>query len=76
MGNGGIEGKRAVITGAGSGMGRAAAVRFAHEGAWLGPIDIDQVAAAATAAPVCPGVACWPSSALHSDLGRTPARFW
>jgi NAD(P)-dependent dehydrogenase (short-subunit alcohol dehydrogenase family) len=42
-----LEGKRAIITGAGSGMGRAAARRFAAEGARVGLIDLDEAAAGA-----------------------------
>jgi NAD(P)-dependent dehydrogenase (short-subunit alcohol dehydrogenase family) len=47
-----LGGKRAVITGAGSGIGRAAAMRFAAEGASVAVIDIDDAAAAETAAVV------------------------
>ena len=36
-----IEGKRAIITGAGSGMGRAAARRFHAEGASVALVDVD-----------------------------------
>jgi 3-oxoacyl-[acyl-carrier protein] reductase len=39
-----IEGKRAIITGAGAGMGRATAIRFAQEGARVGLIDVDEAA--------------------------------
>jgi NAD(P)-dependent dehydrogenase (short-subunit alcohol dehydrogenase family) len=45
-----LAGKRAVITGAGMGMGRAAALRFAAEGALVGLIDRDEPAARAVAA--------------------------
>jgi NAD(P)-dependent dehydrogenase (short-subunit alcohol dehydrogenase family) len=45
-----LEGKVALITGAGSGMGRAAAVLFAREGAKVGVIDINQAPAQETAA--------------------------
>ena len=40
MNSGRIAGKRAVITGAGNGIGRAAALRFAREGARVGLLDI------------------------------------
>ena len=49
MPGGRLDGKRAIITGAGMGMGRAAAVRFAQEGARVGLIDIDEAAVAAMA---------------------------
>lgn len=42
MDTGRIAGKRAIVTGAGSGIGRATAIRFAQEGARVGLIDIDQ----------------------------------
>ena len=44
MQSGRIAGKRAVITGAGKGIGRAAAIKFASEGARVGIIDIDRPA--------------------------------
>jgi meso-butanediol dehydrogenase/(S,S)-butanediol dehydrogenase/diacetyl reductase len=47
-----LTGKVALITGAGGGIGRAAAIRFAAAGARLGLTDIDRDALAATAALV------------------------
>jgi 3-oxoacyl-[acyl-carrier protein] reductase len=44
-----IKGKIAVVTGAGSGLGRAMALRLAREGAHVHLVDIDQAAAEATA---------------------------
>jgi len=43
-----LDGKNALITGAGSGMGRATALLFAREGAKVAAIDIDEEAAADT----------------------------
>ena len=37
-----MEGKRAIVTGAGSGVGAATAVRFASEGARVGLVDVDE----------------------------------
>jgi NAD(P)-dependent dehydrogenase (short-subunit alcohol dehydrogenase family) len=45
MSSGRIAGKRAIITGAGMGIGRATALRFAREGARVGIIDINPRAA-------------------------------
>jgi NAD(P)-dependent dehydrogenase (short-subunit alcohol dehydrogenase family) len=44
-----LEGKAAIVTGAGSGIGRAAALLFAEEGANVACADIDAQAAAAVA---------------------------
>jgi len=52
MEKGRLAGKRAVITGAGMGMGRAAAIRFAEEGARVGLIDVNAEAASDVAAAI------------------------
>jgi NAD(P)-dependent dehydrogenase (short-subunit alcohol dehydrogenase family) len=44
-----LRGKRAIVTGAGSGIGRAIALRFAEEGAWVVISDLDGDAAASVA---------------------------
>ncbi len=44
-----IEGKRAIVTGAGSGIGRATSVLLAREGATVGLIDVEPQSAQATA---------------------------
>lgn len=48
MNAGRLIGKRTIISGAGSGMGQATAVRFAREGAHVGLIDLDSAALTAT----------------------------
>jgi NAD(P)-dependent dehydrogenase (short-subunit alcohol dehydrogenase family) len=50
--NGSLDGKRAIVTGAGSGIGRAAAVRFAGAGARVGLVDVDEGKAAETASHI------------------------
>ena len=47
-----LDGKNALITGAGSGMGRATALLFAREGAKVAAIDLDEEAAAETATQI------------------------
>ena len=46
----GLAGRRAIVTGGGSGIGRAICTRFAEEGAILGILDRDRAGAEATAA--------------------------
>jgi NAD(P)-dependent dehydrogenase (short-subunit alcohol dehydrogenase family) len=50
--SGRLEAKRAVVTGAGMGIGRAAALKFAREGAKVGLIDMNETAAKAVAAEI------------------------
>jgi dihydroanticapsin dehydrogenase len=47
-----LQGRVAFVTGSGSGMGRAAAVLFAREGARIAAVDIDEASAGATAASI------------------------
>jgi NAD(P)-dependent dehydrogenase (short-subunit alcohol dehydrogenase family) len=53
--HGRLDGKIAIITGAGSGIGRAAALLFAREGAKIVAADIHEDAAAAVAAEIIEG---------------------
>jgi len=52
-----FEGKVAVVTGGGAGLGRAAAARFAREGAAVAVLDIDLMAAHETAASLPAAIA-------------------
>jgi NAD(P)-dependent dehydrogenase (short-subunit alcohol dehydrogenase family) len=54
-GSGRLDGKIAVITGAGSGMGREASVVFASEGARIAALDVDATGLHTTAASVRDG---------------------
>jgi 3-oxoacyl-[acyl-carrier protein] reductase len=52
LARGRLEGKVAVVTGAGSGIGRATAERFAREGAEVVVVDVDRETAAESAAAI------------------------
>ena len=62
-----LEGKNGLVTAAGSGMGRAGAIRFAKEGASVGVVDIDEDSVNAVVSwQVCPF-----TLALWERLGST-----
>ena len=63
-----LEGKAAVITGAGSGIGRASALRFAQQGARLVLTDVHDAEADAVVRAIAQagGTACF----VHADVSR------
>ncbi|MBW6456433.1 MAG: glucose 1-dehydrogenase [Trueperaceae bacterium] len=63
-----LHGKVALITGAGAGIGRATALRFAQEGAAVVVADVDDDAGSATAADV--QAAGGRASFVHADVAR------
>ena len=70
-----LEGKVALITGAGSGIGRAAANRFAAEGASIVASDIIEVAAVETVAAIRESGGEARAVAAMSRIIRTPERW-
>jgi NAD(P)-dependent dehydrogenase (short-subunit alcohol dehydrogenase family) len=68
-----LEGKIAVVTGAGSGIGQEAARAFAREGATVGLLDRNAEAVAATAADI--GAAAFPLVCDVSDEASVIAAF-
>ena len=73
-----LEGKRCLVTGGGSGVGRAVARRFADEGAQVVVAGrraerLDETAAATDAITACPGDVCSPDDAramVEAVVGR------
>jgi NAD(P)-dependent dehydrogenase (short-subunit alcohol dehydrogenase family) len=63
-----LDGKACVVTGAGSGIGRATAIRFAAEGGSVLAVDIDGAAAARTAGEI--GEAGGHALDLQADVTR------
>jgi len=66
----GLEGRKAIVTGAGNGIGRAISLRLAQEGCALGVIDLDLTAASATAAMIAE--AGGTAYALRADVSDGP----
>ncbi len=66
-----LAGKVCIVTGAGSGIGRASAIRFAEEGARVTCVDIDRDSVEATAAGI--GEAAFAVTADVSDAGQVKA---
>ena len=60
-----LQGLIALVTGAGSGIGRAVALRFAEEGAWVACLDRDPASAASTCAQLPGG-----GLAVTADVSR------
>jgi NAD(P)-dependent dehydrogenase (short-subunit alcohol dehydrogenase family) len=73
-----LAGKRAIVTGAGSGIGRASALLFAAEGALVMAADRDAGGAAATAAAICQaggqGLAVTMDAGNESDVAALVAQ--
>jgi len=63
-----LAGKAAIVTGAGQGIGRGTALRFADEGAKVAVVDIDQSLADAAAKEI--REAGGDSLAVRCDVGR------
>jgi len=64
-----LAGRVALVTGAGSGIGRAIALRFAEEGADIATIDVNEATAAETAAAV--GALGRRAVAVRADVSRS-----
>ena len=56
--SGRLDGKACLITGAGSGIGRATALRYAQEGAAVAVADVSRESADETVATIAVGLGC------------------
>lgn len=65
-----LEGRRAIVTGAGSGIGRAIAQRFASEGACVLVADVDEAAAATVASELAGEAASYTVDVALADQVR------
>jgi NAD(P)-dependent dehydrogenase (short-subunit alcohol dehydrogenase family) len=63
-----LEGRNAIVTGAGAGIGRAIALRLAQEGCKIGVFDIDERAARETADLIC--VSAGTAAVASGNVGR------
>ena len=72
-----LAGKVALVTGAGSGIGKGAALAFARAGARVAFLDMKQPASPRAALPVAPAPdqAAWPK-ALADALADNGGRLW
>ena len=68
-----LDAKAALITGAGSGIGRATAILFAQEGAKVAAIDVDQEGVAGAVTEITKASIFYPADEYYQDyLQKNP----